>query len=195
MSHTYNGDVTIFRCPVIIGRKRLDKLALLFEMVRQKTNIWLIGNGSNKIHFIYSLDLIDAINLSLDLRGKNLFNIGSDNVKSISYIFQKLLNHANSNKKIKNFPTFFGLLILKLLNILNFVNLGPYHQRMLVSNCVLNTDRIKKKINWFPKYTNEQMLIECYDYYLATLENLKENSSSKKLPNLTLIKILNFFNL
>jgi len=195
LSHTYAGDVTIFRCPVIIGRKRLDKLALLFEMVRQRTNIWLIGNGSNKIHFIYSLDLIDAINLSLELRGKNLFNIGSDNVLPISDVFQKLLDHANSTKKIKNFPMFFGLLILKLFNILNLVSLGPYHQRMLISNCVLNTERIKKKINWFPKYTNEQMLIECYDYYLSTLENPKENSSSKKLPNLILVKILNFFNL
>ena len=163
-------------------------------MVRQKTNIWLIGDGSNKIHFIYSLDLLKAINLSLALDGKNLFNIGSDNVNSIREVFQKLLNHANSKKKIKNFPKFFGLLALKILNILHLVSLGPYHQRMLVSNCVLNTDRIKKKINWQPKYTNEQMLIECYDYYLATLKKEKENSSSKKLPNLNIIKLLKIFN-
>ena len=65
---------------------------------------------------------------------------------------------------------------------------------MLVSNCVLNTERIKKKIKWSPKYTNEQMLIECYDYYLATLKKDKENSSSKKLPNLTIIKLLKIFN-
>ena len=89
--------MVIFRCPVVIGRKRLDKLALLFEMVRQKTNIWLIGDGSNKIHFIYSLDLLKAINLSLDLNGKNLFNIGSDNVNSIREVFQKLLNLLNNN--------------------------------------------------------------------------------------------------
>ena len=35
LSHTYQGDVVIFRCPVVIGKKRLDKLALLFEMIRQ----------------------------------------------------------------------------------------------------------------------------------------------------------------
>jgi len=194
LSHTYKGDVVIFRCPVVIGKKRLDKLALLFEMVRLKTNIWLIGDGLNKIHFIYSLDLLNAINLSLDLNGKNLFNIGSDNVNSIREVFQKLLNHANSNKKIKNFPKFFGLMILKILNFLKLVSLGPYHQRMLVSNCVLNTDRIKKKINWLPRYTNEQMLVECYDYYLATLNQEKENSSSKKLPNLTVVKLLKILN-
>ena len=195
LSHTYQGDVVIFRCPVVIGKKRLDKLALLFEMVRQGTNIWLIGNGLNKIHFIYSVDLINAIELSLNLKGKNLFNVGSDNVKSIKEVFTKLLEHANSKKKIKNFPKLIGLILLKILNILNIVSLGPYHQRMLVSNCVLNTERIKNKIKWKPLYSNEKMLIECYDFYLLTLNEKKENSSSKKMPNLTIIKILKLFKL
>jgi UDP-glucose 4-epimerase len=195
LSHTFDGDVVIFRCPVIIGIKRLDKLALLFEMVRQRTNIWLIGDGLNKIHFIYSLDLIIAIEKSLILNGKNLFNIGSDNVNSIKDVFQNLLDHSKSNKKIKLFPKTLGLLTLKFFNILKLVSLGPYHQRMLVSNCVLNTERIKKKINWSPSYTNEQMLIKCYDYYLSTLNKTKENSSSKKLPKLTILKLMKFLNL
>jgi UDP-glucose 4-epimerase len=194
LSHTFKGDVVIFRCPVVIGRKRLDKLALLFEMVRQRTNIWLVGDGSNKIHFIYSLDLLNAIKLSIDLHGKNLFNIGSNNVTSIRDVFQKLLKHANSNKRIKSFPKSLGLITLKILNFLRLISLGPYHQRMLVSNCVLDTNRIKKKIDWSPNYTNEQMLIECYDYYLATLKQEKENSSSKKLPNLNIIKLLKILN-
>ena len=75
------------------------------------------------------------------------------------------------------------------INLLKSVNLGSYHQRMLVSNCVLNIEKIKKSLNWTAKYTNEQMLIECYDHYVSTLDKAKENSSSKKLPNL---KLLNF---
>ena len=63
-------------------------------MVRQGTNIWLIGNGLNKIHFIYSVDLINAIELSLNLKGKNLFNVGSDNVKSIREVFTKTEDEA-----------------------------------------------------------------------------------------------------
>ncbi len=195
LSHTYKGDVVIFRCPVVIGKKRLDKLALLFEMVRQGTNIWIIGSGLNKIHFIYSVDLINAIELSINLNGKNLFNVGSDDVKSIKEVFTRLLEHANSKKKIKKFPKILGLILLKTFNILNLVSLGPYHQRMLVSNCVLDTERIKNKIKWKPHYTNEKMLIECYDYYLSTFNDKKENSSSKKMPNLKIIKILKFLKL
>jgi nucleoside-diphosphate-sugar epimerase len=195
LSHTFSGDTIIFRCPVVIGRKRLDKLALLFEMVRQNINIWLIGDGSNKIHFIYSLDLINAISLSIELRGKYLFNIGSDSVNSIHAVFTKLLMHANSKKKIKKFPKRLGIFLLKIFNFLNLLNLGPYHQRMLVSNCVLNTERIKKNLKWEPKYSNERMLIECYDSYISNLGSKSEVSSSKKIPNLRIIKLLKFFNL
>tara|TARA_Y100000768_G_scaffold387014_1_gene376952 strand:+ start:1089 stop:2138 length:1050 start_codon:yes stop_codon:yes gene_type:complete len=189
LRHTFQGDVTIFRCPVIIGKKRLDKLALLFEMIRQNLNVYLIGDGSNRIHFIYSLDLIEAINLSLELSGKNLFNVGSDNVNSIHQVFEKLLKHAKSRKKIIKFPKYIGLFILKLLSLFNLVSLGPYHQRMLVYNCVLNTNKVKDKLNWKPKYSNEEMLIECYEYYKSSFNQNKDNSSSKKLPNL---KIINF---
>ena len=195
LSHTFSGDITIFRCPVVIGKKRLDKLALLFEMVRQNINIWLIGDGSNKIHFIYSLDLINAISLSIELRGKYLFNIGSDNVNSIHTVFSKLLTHANSKKKIKKFPKSLGLFLLKIINKLNLVSLGPYHQRMLISNCVLNTERIKNILKWKPNYSNEKMLIECYDSYISNLGSKSDNSSSKKLPNLRIIKLLKFLNL
>ena len=142
-------------------------------MVRQGTNIWLIGSGLNKIHFIYSVDLINAIELSINLSGKNLFNVGSDNVKSIKEVFTKLLEHANSKKKIKKFPKILGLILLIIFNTLNLVSLGPYHQRMLVSNCVLNTERIKNKIKWKPHYTNEKMLLECYDY-LSTFNDKKK---------------------
>lgn len=195
LSHTYKGSIIIFRCPVVIGKKRLDKLALLFEMVRENLNIWLIGDGSNRIHFIYSLDLIMAIKECLNLKGKHLFNIGSDNVKSLKYVFQELLVHAKSNKKIRKFPRLPGLIMLKIFHLFGLVTLGPYHQRMLVSNCVLNTDRIKKTIKWNPIYTNEKMLNECYDNYLENLSiNKRSASSSKKMPNLTIISILKFFN-
>ena len=110
-------------------------------------------------------------------------------------MFQKLLDLAKSNKKIRKFPRLPGLIILKIFHLFGLVTLGPYHQRMLVSNCVLNTDRIKETIKWNPIYTNEKMLIECYDNYLENLSiSRKSVSSSKKMPNLKIINILKIFN-
>jgi nucleoside-diphosphate-sugar epimerase len=192
LRHSFNGDVVIFRCPVIIGKKRLDKLCLLFEMVRQNLSIRFIGDGSNKIHFIYVNDLIEAINLSFILNGKYTFNIGSDNVKSLEEVFIYLINNSNSKSKIKKFPKLLGLVVLKFMYFLKIVSLGPYHQRMLTSNLILNTNRIKKTLNWQPTLSNEEMLLECYKYYLSTINCSKDSSSSKKIPNLKILKILNF---
>ena len=66
---------------------------------------------------------------------------------------------------------------------------------MLISNCVLNTERIKNILKWKPNYSNEKMLIECYDSYISNLGSKSDNSSSKKLPNLRIIKLLKFLNL
>jgi nucleoside-diphosphate-sugar epimerase len=195
LNHDFNGTCVIFRCPLIIGEKRLDKLALLFEMVKNDLNIWVVGNGKNKIQFIHSFDLIKAIEESIKLKGKHLFNIGSDSVKSLNSTFQDLLNHANSKKEIKHFPKVPGLILLKLFNFLGLVPFGPYHRRFLISNSVFNTEKIKKYLKWKPTYTNEKMLSECYDNYVKSSTNYENKSSSKKLPNLTIIKLLKFLNL
>lgn len=193
LRHNYQGSVIIFRCPVIIGKKRLDKLGLLFEFVKHNRDIWLIGQGNNKVHFIYVLDLINAIDIVItNTEGKYLFNIGSDNVLSIREIFFKLQTSANSSGRIRFFPKKLGILLLKILNFFNLIPLGPYHQRMLVSNIVLDTSRIKKILNWKPTYTNEEMLIECYKYYINNTNDVNENSSSLKRPKLGILRILKY---
>jgi nucleoside-diphosphate-sugar epimerase len=193
LRHDYQGSVVIFRCPVIIGKKRLDKLGLLFEFIKYNHDIWLIGGGNNRVHFIYVLDLINAIEKSIaSIQGKYLFNIGSDDVLSIKEIFKKLQNSVNSTGGIRSFPKTLGLLLLKILNFFNLVPLGPYHQRMLVSNIVLDTSRIKKILNWKPSYTNEEMLIECYKYYINNTNSINQSSASSKRPKLGILSILKY---
>ena len=192
LRHNYHGSIVIFRCPLIIGKKRLDKLGLLFEFIKYNHDIWLIGGGNNRVHFIYVLDLINAIEKSIaSIQGKYLFNIGSDDVLSIKEIFKKLQNNVNSTGRIRSFPKTLGLLLLKILNFFNLVPLGPYHQRALVSNIVLDTSRIKKILNWKPSYTNEEMLIECYKYYINN-NSVKQSSASSKRTKLGILSILKY---
>lgn len=192
LRHSFNGDIIIFRCPVIIGKKRLDKIALLFEMIDNETNVFLLGDGKNKIHFISSYDLIKAIESSISFRGKIVLNIGSDNVKSLREVFNELIIFSNKKNRIICVPRIIGNISLKIFYLLNLLSLGPYHQRMLTSNLVLDTSRIKKKLNWKPTLTNEQVLIECYNYYKHNKNKKIENSSSKKKPKLGIILLLKF---
>ena len=96
-------------------------------------------------------------------------------------IYLKLFKSSETSKQI---------LFLKVLYLFKFISLGQYHQRMLTANLVLDTSRIKRKLDWKPTLTNEQVLIECYKYYIKNKDKKKETSSSKKIPRLTIIKIL-----
>lgn len=194
LSHSYKKNIIIFRCPVIIGNNRLDKLGIMFDLININSNIWLIGNGENKVHYIYSKDIATAIHKSLKIRGPELFNIGSDNVLSTKKIFEKLLEAAKSKKTVRHFPKFMGLMALKILHFLKLVPFGPYHQKILVSNIVLNTSKIKKVLNWKPSITNHEMMINCYKNYNKSLKNkkFKNLSSSKKKVKLGIIKLIKF---
>ena len=83
---------------------------------------------------------------------------------------------------------------LKILHFFKLVPFGPYHQKILVSNIVLNTSKIKKILNWKPTITNHEMMINCYKNYNQSLKNrkFKNLSSSKKKVNLGIIKLLKY---
>ena len=184
----------IFRCPVIIGDKRLDKLGILFELIKNNINVWLIGQGNNKIHFVSVKDLIKAIEKTFHLDASHILNIGSDNVKSLKNIISYIIKKTKSKSKIKIFPKNFGLIILKILYFLKILTLGSYHQRLLINNIVLNTNKIKKILNWKPEFTNERMLYDCYKYYTENTLQQDFSTSSKKKPGLYIIKkILKLF--
>jgi nucleoside-diphosphate-sugar epimerase len=191
--NNYKGSYFVFRCPVIIGDKRLDKLAILFELIKNNINIWLIGPGDNKIHFVFVKDLMKAIEKTIDLKSSHILNIGSDNVRSLKDIILYVIKKSRSKSKIKFFPKTIGIIILKILYFLGLLTLGSYHQRLLINNIVLNTDKIKKILNWKPEFSNEEMLYNCYKYYFNNTLQKDFSSSSKKKPKLFVIKILKYF--
>jgi nucleoside-diphosphate-sugar epimerase len=191
--NNYKNDYFIFRCPVIIGDKRLDKIAILFELIKNNIDVWLLGGGENKIHFIHVKDLIKAIEKSIDLKESHILNIGSDDVKSLNDVIFYVIKKSGSKSKIRYLPKNLGIYILKILYYFRILTLGPYHQRLLINNIVLNTNKIKKVLDWVPEFSNEKMLYECYNYYINNSHIKDFTTSSKKKPNLFIIKLLKFF--
>ena len=54
---------------------------------------------------------------------------------------------------------------MRLAHKLKLSPLGPYHYKMIASNFVFSTDRIKRELGWRPTLTNEEMLLRAYRYY------------------------------
>ena len=67
--------------------------------------------------------------------------------------------------RVRSLPKAPTLALMQLAHKLRLSPLGPYHYKMIASNFVFDTSRIKEKLGWRPTLTNEQMLLRAYAYY------------------------------
>jgi nucleoside-diphosphate-sugar epimerase len=124
-----------------------------------------LGDGKNKIQFLSAIELMLMIKKSFNLKGKHIFNIGTENNLTIKDIFQFLIKKTNSKSKIIYINKKIGLFFLKFLSTLKLINFIDYHNKLLVSNIVMDISRIKKKLQYKPKKNNAELLLEAYKFY------------------------------
>ena len=185
-----NFNVTIFRCPVIVEKTRAHRLGILFEFLKDNATLWVLGKGNNKIQFLSALDLFKMTEKSFNLKGKHIFNIGTEKVLTFKETFEFLIKRTQSRSKVKHFNKFFGLLILKILSSMRLINFIDYHNKLLVSNIVMDISRIKKILNYSPKKSNAELLLDAYNYYIKNKD--KSNLGSAKKPSMGLFSLVKF---
>ena len=185
-----NFNVTIFRCPVIVEKTRAHRLGILFEFLKDNATLWILGKGNNKIQFLSALDLFKMTEKSFKLKGKNIFNIGTEKVLTFKETFEFLIKKTKSKSKVKHFNKFFGLLILKILSFFRLINFIDYHNKLLVSNIVMDISRIKKVLKYKPNKSNADLLLDAYNFYVKNKN--KSNFGSAKKPNMGLFSLIKF---
>ena len=187
----------IFRCPTIMDEGRLGLLAILYEFVDDNKKLWLVGNGENRYQFIYAKDLARACELALDHDKSDVFNIGSDDVKSFNYTYQYVVDHSESKSKLAHFPPRFAKFMMKMCYFLGISPLGVYQYNMISSTFIFDTTKIKRELGWEPTMKNEDMLLRSYEYYhknRVEIHNRKDVSAHNREAKMGLaIRVLKFF--
>ncbi len=186
----------IFRCPTIIDEGRLGLLGILFQFIDENRKLWMVGNGENKYQFIYAKDLIAACMSALDYPATDIFNIGSDHVKSFNEVYEYVIEKAHSKSKLVHLPKTFMVWGMKVAYSLGLSPLGPYQYKMISANFVFDTSKIKAKLGFKPTLTNEEMLLRSYLYYHQNKENIlhrKNVSAHKTVAAMGIIRVLKFF--
>ena len=184
-------NISIFRCPIIVDKSRAHRLGVLFEFLKDNCTLWILGDGSNKLQFVSALDLFIAIEKSLKLKGKNLYNIGCEKVETMKETFEYLINKTGSKSKIRHLNKTFGLFILKILSALRLINFIDYHNKILVSNIVLDISKIKKELNFIPTKSTAELMLDAHNYYLNnSSNNLKGSSIKPKMGFFSFIKFI-----
>jgi nucleoside-diphosphate-sugar epimerase len=168
-------DVTVFRPMSLFGPGMTGVFVLLFDWVRTQKNVYLLGNGRNRVQMTSAWDVADACLLAgerPESRGVVL-NVGSDDVPTVRDQVAALIRHAGSRSRIVAIPAPLLRAGARVLNALRLSPIVPEHYLLADSTFVLDVARAKAVLGWRPRVSNVQMTIDAYDWYCRNLDRCR----------------------
>ncbi|MBV8565316.1 MAG: NAD-dependent epimerase/dehydratase family protein [Methylobacteriaceae bacterium] len=192
-AHAADFVTTTIRCPTIMDEGRLGLLTILFEFIADGRRVWVVGDGSNRYQFIYARDLVAAMLLAWKARRHTAFGIGSDDVGPMRDAYAYVIEKSGSASRIGSLPKTPTILAMQAAHLLRVSPLGPYHYRMIASDFIFDTTRIKAELGWRPTLTNPEMLLRAYRYYAANraeIQARKGTSAHRQSADMGVIRLL-----
>jgi nucleoside-diphosphate-sugar epimerase len=159
-------DVSIIRPRTIMGHGRLGIFQILFEWIYEGYNVPVFGKGDNLYQFVHADDLAEACILAGEKEGSATYNCGAENFGSMRQVLEALCRHANTGSKVTGVPMAPAILGMKLTSAIGLSPLGAYHSLMYGNSMYFDITKAKRELGWQPKFSNEEMFIESYDWYV-----------------------------
>ncbi|MDA9844265.1 NAD-dependent epimerase/dehydratase family protein, partial [Flavobacteriaceae bacterium] len=178
---SYNNklNTTIIRPRTIIGPGRLGIFQILFEWIYQGRNIPVFDNGKNIYQFVHSYDLVRSIVLICQNNKYGVFNIGTEDYCSMYETLQSVIKYSKSKSKIKSLKSFWIKPIMNLTSFIGLSPLGKYHSKMYGKSLYFDLTKSKKELGWSSKYSNKEMMIESYNWYVLNRKNILDSKKNK----------------
>ena len=167
----------IIRPRTILGEGRLGIFQILFEWIQENRNIYTIGDGGGKFQFVHAHDLMDAYMLVLNNGESGIYNVGAAEYGTLKEALDNLIDYAGSSSKVKSLPASFTINTLKILDILGLSPLAPWHYLTYHKPFYFNVDKLID-MGWKPKYSNDKLLTESFDWYIKNKYNKPTDTSS-----------------
>ena len=175
LSHKDHFDSVIIRCPTITDAGRLGLLTILFEFIAEGRRVWVVGRGDNRYQFVYAQDLAAACVYAATHPGSGVFNVGSDNVRTMREVYEEVIRRAGTGARVRSLPRLPTLMAMRLAYWLGVSPLGPYHYKMIAESFQFDNSKAKREIGFVPTASNEEMLWRTYEYYRDHTEELRNN--------------------
>lgn len=186
----------VFRCPTIMDEGRLGLLGILFAFIDEGRRLWVVGDGNNRYQFIYAKDLAEACLKGIVHGQSDVFNIGSDDVKTFNEVYQYVIEAGRSKSRLAHLPGKLAVFGMKLCFALGISPLGPYQYKMISSNFVFDTKKIKTVLGWNPTKKNEEMLLTAYEYYHRNKDEILKRtdvSAHSLVAKMGIIRLIKWF--
>lgn len=158
--------ITIFRPRMILGPGRLGILKKLFHLMELNLPIPLIGSGKNCYQMISVFDCVSAIQQCIKKGIPNKeYNLGSENPPTVKKLLSDTIHDVGSHSIL--IPTY-GKLVKKTLAFLGSIGFELLYKEQYEiadENYIVDISSTKKDLDWAPKYSDEDMLAQAYEFY------------------------------
>lgn len=165
-------DITILRPRTILGHGRLGIFQILFEWVREGANLPVLGRGDNVYQFIHADDLAEACLRAAARPGPALYHCGAAEFGTMRAALEHLCAHAGTGSRVRSVPLAPAIWAMRLTSALGLSPLGPYHALMYGRSLWFDIARARSELGWQPRWSNNAMLAQSYDWYLRHRERV-----------------------
>lgn len=172
--------ITIIRPKTFVGTGRLGVFEILYDWIHDGKKIPVIGSGNNRHQLLDVDDLVEVIYLFCAKNKKSYndtFNIGAEKFNKVKEDLQAVFEIAQSGSTIMSTPAF---LVKKALWFFEKVGISPLYQWVYDTadkDSFVSIEKLKKTLEWSPKYSNAQALIKSYNWYLDHYNEIKLKTS------------------
>ncbi len=182
----YNENVKNFKsCSIIrprpvVGDGRLGIFEILFDWVSDNKKIPIIGDGNNKFQFAHTEDLVD-VSIETSLRNiSGFFNIGTDKFNTLREDLNETFIKVGSKSRVIGIPKSICKPSLFVLDKLGLSPLSSWHYLSYSWEFHYDLKNTLKVLKWRPKYSNQEMISQAYNWYKKNKLFLKLNGPSHR---------------
>src|SRR5436190_5057942 len=177
-------ETVIVRPKTFVGPERLGVFEILFDWIREGRRIYVLGRGHNRYQLLAVEDLVDAIVRASTVpeAANEVFHVGAKEFGTVREDLQALIDHAGSDSRLTPVPVKPAELILRALELARLSPLAEWHYKTAHRDSFLDVSKAERILGWSPRLSNEQTLIETYDWYLANRGQVGAAGVTHRVP-------------
>jgi nucleoside-diphosphate-sugar epimerase len=161
--------VPILRPKSFVGPERLGVFELLYDWAYRGRNFPVLGTGNNAYQLLDVEDLCEVIYrcMQSDRDAVNdTFNIGAKEFGSLRESLQTVLDRAGHGGHVVSLPAGPAITALRMLERLHLSPLYEWVYETAGRESFVSIDRVAKRLNFIPRYSNRDALLRNYDWYV-----------------------------
>ena len=107
---------------------------------------------------------------------------------------ESLITHTKTTSKVKSVNSSIIIPFMKFFSLIGASPLGAYHSLMYGKSMYFDLTKAKNELGWNPKFSNTEMFIESYEWYIKNRENVLKNKQKSHHQSAVKHGILSIFN-